>query len=429
MTKKFRFIIPVLLILLSFAAFFNKTEASAEENLTSLNNDYNGNVLHIGDTGKFTCDFLDYETYMYSWSTIDSDILELSEDGTYKALDSSYTIVHLKITNKTDLYSEEISFFITILPDMNDISLETTSFETYTNDSYTSTSFSIPVKCDFSLDEYSDWITFDYSSTNDKMSVSCDLYNNSIDVYVSGIGSTTLNIKINEKTFKIKINIHYVTISKSTLLIAQGKHTTLKITGTKNKITWRSLNKNVASVNSKGYVRAKKSGIAVITATVGDLKLGCAVNVTTAKIIKVIKRGKNLTKGATYSQAKRMLKGYYDCSSLVWRAYSKYGVKFGSANYAPTAADLGKWCVTHGKNLGKGSDNNLQKKKYRAGDLYFETGQKNGRYKNIYHVEMFTGYCLNGFDENGKPILGTTWLNRGDNYYWLMPELGFFGRP
>ena len=39
----------------------------------------------------------------------------------------------------------------------------------------------------------------------------------------------------------------------------------------------------------------------------------------------------------------------------------------------------------------------------------FETGQKNGRYKGIYHVEMITGYIFYGFDGNGKAELGIQW--------------------
>lgn len=56
----------------------------------------------------------------------------------------------------------------------------------------------------------------------------------------------------------------------------------------------------------------------------------------------------------------------------------------------------------------------------------FETGQKNGRYKGIYHVEMITGYIFYGFDGNGKAELGIQWA-AGDEKYYPMGQM--VGRP
>ena len=60
--------------------------------------------------------------------------------------------------------------------------------------------------------------------------------------------------------------------------------------------------------------------------------------------------------------------------------------------------------------------NQIQKMKLRPGDLIFKTGQKNGRYKGIYHVEMFVGYTLTGFDSSGKPLLSELWAARSEGY-------------
>ena len=59
-----------------------------------------------------------------------------------------------------------------------------------------------------------------------------------------------------------------VKISKKTVTLVRGKSTTLKITGTKSEPKWKSSNKKVAAVNSKGKVLAKSSGTAVISAVV-----------------------------------------------------------------------------------------------------------------------------------------------------------------
>lgn len=127
------------------------------------------------------------------------------------------------------------------------------------------------------------------------------------------------------------------------------------------------------------------------------------------------------------SQPKRMQEKFYDCSSLVWKSYHKNGVNFGMAYYAPVAADMGKWCAQHKKLVSGGlSQANIQNMKLNPGDVMFETGQKNGRYKGIYHVEMITGYIFYGFDGNGKAELGIQWA-AGDEKYYPMGQM--VGRP
>jgi cell wall-associated NlpC family hydrolase len=181
----------------------------------------------------------------------------------------------------------------------------------------------------------------------------------------------------------------------------------------------------VAKVSSNGTVKCRKKGNAVITATIGGKKVGCAVSVVSAKMLKVIKRAEKIGSTWTYSQPKRMQSGYYDCSSLVWKAYSLMGKKFGLANYAPVAADLAKWCKQHGKSLTKSyTSKDIQKMRFNPGDLMFETGSNNGRYKGIYHVEMFVGYRVYSYSKNGTPQLVERWAARPDNYYegggWMM---------
>ena len=110
-----------------------------------------------------------------------------------------------------------------------------------------------------------------------------------------------------------------------------------------------------------------------------------------------------------------MLKGYYDCSSLVWRAYAKYGYRFGVTGYAPTAAGEAQYLANRNKLLKGGfSQKNAQTLKFKAGDLMFKTGASNGRYKGIYHVEMIIGYEFYGWDQNNKPVLLVKWA---DGYY------------
>ncbi len=71
-----------------------------------------------------------------------------------------------------------------------------------------------------------------------------------------------------------------VRLSKRTLTLRVGKKKRLKVYGTKRKITWRSLKKSVATVNSKGQVTAKKVGSTKICAKYPGTKLFCKIIVT-----------------------------------------------------------------------------------------------------------------------------------------------------
>ena len=67
--------------------------------------------------------------------------------------------------------------------------------------------------------------------------------------------------------------------TKKTLCI--GKSYRLKVENTKKTVKWKSSNSKIASVSSKGLVKAKKAGTVQITAKVGKKKLVCTVKVIT----------------------------------------------------------------------------------------------------------------------------------------------------
>ena len=73
-----------------------------------------------------------------------------------------------------------------------------------------------------------------------------------------------------------------VSISKKSLSLKVGQTATLKVTGTKKKVKWSSNKKDIATVNQKGKITAKKAGKAVITAKIGKKKYTCKVTVKKA---------------------------------------------------------------------------------------------------------------------------------------------------
>lgn len=73
-------------------------------------------------------------------------------------------------------------------------------------------------------------------------------------------------------------------INKKSISIDAGRTYTLKVIGTKSKITWSSSNRKIATVSQKGLVKGLKPGKCTIAAKYGKSKLTCKVTVKKALI-------------------------------------------------------------------------------------------------------------------------------------------------
>ena len=101
-------------------------------------------------------------------------------------------------------------------------------------------------------------------------------------------GKAKITVKSGKKKFTITVTVVAPTptgmknVPKSKKM-AKGKSFVLKPTilpaGAKGKITYKTSNKKVATVDAKGKVTAKKKGSAVITVTIGKIKKTCKVTV------------------------------------------------------------------------------------------------------------------------------------------------------
>lgn len=321
---------------------------------------------------------------------------------------------------------------VTPIPDLTNVTIDKTSQTGYTQKAdnyyygtqmptYRFTLQNTPC----TLNDYDDGVLFSTESSNSSIDVYASLENNVISLTPDAAGKTTVTITINSKTFQVTINTIAVELPNSLLLSTKQK-TQIKAKGV-STIKWKSTNPSVATISGNGTVCAKKTGNTILVGTIGDVQMGCVVSVVSPSRRRAVQKARQIAKTCTYSQPKRMQEKFYDCSSLVWKSYHKNGVNFGMAYYAPVAADMGKWCVQHKKLVSGGlSQANIQNMKLNPGDVMFETGQKNGRYKGIYHVEMITGYLFYGFDGNGKAELGIQWAT-GDEKYYPMGQM--VGRP
>lgn len=382
-------------------------------------NDWSEDSLFcIGDTGKIELEDKDLGDWdnnsikRLQYSCDHPEIVSIDEEGNYeiKADGQAVATVTGYDSKKNIVYQGSYRFFIcsdtsTMSPAKNELTLYRTGYETVSE--------SIPLKNAPDLS----WYIFQYESSNKEMSVDCSLDSDKKTLLITsnGSGSTTLTITINGTSFTITVNVRDVYINKASALLAIKGTTTLKLPGYPEKASWTSTDKKIVSVNASGKITGKKTGNAVVYTTINGNRIGCAVSVVSKKLKKTVNEAKNIAKG-TYSQAKRMQTGFYDCSSLVWRSYTKAGKYFGNKTYAPVAADIAKWCISRNKKIKGGfSEKNITKMKLRPGDLLFQTGSDNGRYKGIYHVEMFVGYYLVGF-EGKTPILSVLWATKNSWY-------------
>lgn len=397
-----------------------------------------GNVISVkmGDTLSFLLNITDESSVYYSIRDEIATVTYYVEDDYDEVLskqsDTSFLVtgagsVYLTVVVE-DASGEEISerdYRIVSAIDMSNVTLEKTSLKGYRyGTAYEYLTFNVKVNGLEGV--YAEDIAFSYTSSNEDMSVYCNFDNGQIEISTVSVGATQLQFTINDKVFSLKLTVRQVDLScGNSLLMVEKASKQIKVKGISGKVTWKSSNPNVLSVSKSGIMKAKKTGNAVIIASVGTGKVGCAVSVVTATRKKVIAMANRIGRNWKYSQAKRMQNGYYDCSSLVWKAYRLENKYFGMKNYAPVAADIGKWCVQHKKRVKGNIYMNIQKMKFRPGALTFQTGSGNGRYKGIYHVEMFVGYTFEGFTLDGKPMLGTKWAARGDNYFygelWVQP--------
>lgn len=453
-----------------------KTPAFAQDKQISVKDgDFEQVSLYLGDTGKIVPDlsgyvqpgaenpsegesigegteeeedlFEEYEEYDWMdevkpapvrftyekddiWAGILDSAITIDADGKFKTTAPGWADVTIKGYDEDgeEVFRANLTLEITV--DMSKISLSKSSATAYMSrctdgyDSWYEDTVKISLKCPKGIVLNGSMVNMypECQSSNKNVSVSASLTKNVLSMTFTQKAkkntTSTITVSMGGKKYKIKVSLNTVTITANSLLLPKGSSKTLKISGYKGKITWSSTNSKIASVSSKGVVKGKKTGNVVITAKFGSHRLGCAVSVTSSSLKKVCDRATYIGTHWKYSQAKRTKNGYYDCSALVWKAYTQYTkINFGSKTYPGTSKSESAWCKKKGKMIGGGfSSSKVKKMQLNPGDIIFKSSNPKKPYDTTYHVEMFTGYTCLGYDSKGKPIVAAKWASRGTGY-------------
>lgn len=221
------------------------------------------------------------------------------------------------------------------------------------------------------------------------------------------VGTTTISGAVDGIEFQCKVSVTDPTIKVKYGFYQKKKKLTISLGGlnAKSVPVYSSSDPAVATVSKKGTVRTLKYGSAVISCKVDGKTLNYYLAVSTKKAVKAMRYGYKQIGKKKYSQARRMSKNYYDCSSFVYRIYrvaGKYLVR--KTGWAPVAADIAHYYVRKGRQIK--ASGTYDPKKLRPGDLICFGGSKarrNGRYKRIYHIALYIG--------NGKTMESSSTYN------------------
>lgn len=422
MSKITQITIKILSIVLAVSMLTNLSLTSMvkadEEILYIINNhqydEDDGFVLRVGDWGRFETYEVEGVIDKCDIESSNPNVVQIGPDNSYKAVGKGTCI--LTFTEKDGGYFDA-SYLVTVEETYSDLKLSKTNLDMYyAPNGYAINTVSVLTNKDISKCIWGWSFTHISGKLNSNyISVNWDLNKKIVTIAASREGVGEIHLSMEDAYLTIRINVKKFNINKHSSLLVKGKTTKLKLKNYNKSIKWKTTNKKVATVSSSGKVRGKKIGTAVIYTIVDRNYVGCAVSVVKPKMKTIINKAKSLAKGK-YSQARRMRKGYYDCSSLVWRAYAKAKKYLGNRYYAPVAAELAR---KYKKKKIKGGlkRKTLNKMKYRPGDLLFREGARNGRYRGIYHVEMFIGYNCLGCDAKGKPVLEAKWATVRNDYY------------
>ena len=236
-------------------------------------------------------------------------------------------------------------------------------------------------------------------STSNSSAVKLDTYKSKSSVCGINPGAGVIKASVDGKTYNVNFTVFNPVFGNITSVLPKNNTTKIVIGGMSDVMPiYSSRNTSVATVLADGTVKGIKAGVTYIDVKIGSYNFYYRVEVAAKGIKKIINRATYIVNNWKYSQKKRMKKGYYDCSALVWKgykAYKNYQKKLGSKKRAFSAGELFDYLYNKNDIIHFGY---LGTEYMCPGDLIFYGNYSNavkystsGRTLNIYHVAMYAG--------------------------------------
>jgi hypothetical protein len=195
--------------------------------------------------------------------------------------------------------------------------------------------------------------------------------------------------------------LKFDSLEDTILLPHQKAHFSMKGMSGKTEVTITPHNTAAVSMNKSHIVTAHKPGKMSITIKGDGITYTRQYWCVDQRTYNVVKAAYAIAKTKPHFSLNRT-GNTIDCSTFIWRVYKKNGINFGSSS-APVASNIAKYCQSHGR-LTKAPKTIHS---LRPGDLMFISSHKNGRFKNITHVEM---YISSGTDLGARGPSTTPYL-------------------
>ena len=92
-------------------------------------------------------------------------------------------------------------------------------------------------------------------------------------------GSATITGTVSKRKYTCKVTVQAPKLNKTSVTLKVGQTYQLKLSGTNQKITWKSSNSKIVTVNKAGKLIAKSAGNATVTAQVNGIRFVCKVKI------------------------------------------------------------------------------------------------------------------------------------------------------
>ena len=92
-------------------------------------------------------------------------------------------------------------------------------------------------------------------------------------------GSATITGTVSKRKYTCKVTVQAPKLNKTAVTLKVGQTYQLKLSGTNQKITWKSSNSKIVTVNKAGKLIAKSAGNATVTAQVNGIRFVCKVKI------------------------------------------------------------------------------------------------------------------------------------------------------